>query len=191
MLKSKQKLYLNYINQLLTGICFVACLFTTFKTVRMKISNPNIKGPILLIEDDTVDQMMLKKALKEIEFPNELLIKSNGEEALEYLQSSQRKPFIIISDIQVPRMNGLELLAEMSKNPEIRKKNIPFVFLSSSATDDDILAAMEYGAHYFEKKNDYRSYVHMIYIIIEYWSSFRMPSTDLYNSVHGYITADM
>ena len=78
--------------------------------------------PILLVEDDRVDAMTVKRALKELHVINQLDIVKNGEEAIEYLQNeSQERPCIILLDINMPRMNGIEFLKVARANSLIDK----------------------------------------------------------------------
>jgi len=67
--------------------------------------------PILLVEDDRVDQITVKRALKDINVTNQLIIVGNGEEALEFLRDEKHeKPGIILLDLNMPKMNGIEFL---------------------------------------------------------------------------------
>ena len=67
--------------------------------------------PLLLVEDDEVDVMTVKRALRDLRVKNEVRVASNGEEALDILrESSETKPALILLDLNMPRMNGLEFL---------------------------------------------------------------------------------
>src|SRR5512139_646614 len=90
---------------------------------------------ILLIEDDIVDQAMVKEALKEIGSSVKLTIASDGEEALEYLRDAER-PGLILLDLNLPRMNGLEFLQELRQSDGLC--HLPVVVLSTSAHEPDV-----------------------------------------------------
>lgn len=129
----------------------------------------NLRGPILLVEDDEVDQEIFSEALNQLDLRNRLVIKNNGEEALEYLVNEET-PFIIFSDINMPRMNGLELLRKIEENEQLKKKSIPFIFLSSSSSEEQIYQAyMLLCQGYFEKPSNYGGYRDIIRCAIEYW----------------------
>ena len=84
----------------------------------MKITNK----PILLVEDDQVDTMTVIRALKEIHVTNPLVHLENGEEAVRYLQDAQsEKPCIILLDLNMPIMNGIEFLQKLRENEELKK----------------------------------------------------------------------
>ncbi len=90
-------------------------------------------GPIIIVEDDVDDQEILTEIFTELGVNNELLFFGNAPDALRYLLESIEQPFIIICDNNLPRVNGLEFKRQIDSNPYLRKKSVPFVFLSTSA----------------------------------------------------------
>ncbi|MEO7523190.1 MAG: response regulator [Ferruginibacter sp.] len=76
----------------------------------------NKRGPILIIEDDRDDQEILIEIFKELNYENEVIFFDEGEKALEYLIATMIKPFIIFSDINMPKLNGLELRLKIKEN---------------------------------------------------------------------------
>ena len=86
----------------------------------------NKNGPILIIEDDDDDQLVLQEVFEELAFTNEILFFSDGEKALSYLESTSIKPFLIISDINMPKLNGFQLRDKIHNNEELRLKCIPY-----------------------------------------------------------------
>ncbi|MFH1945794.1 MAG: response regulator [Acidobacteriota bacterium] len=131
--------------------------------------------PILLVEDDIVDQMTVKRALKEIHVTNRLIIANNGEEALFYLQNdTYEKPTLVLLDINMPKMNGIEFL-KVVKEDDILKK-IPVIVLSSSKEDSDRIDSFDLGvAGYMVKPVDYKKFVDVIRAIHLYWKLSEMP----------------
>jgi CheY-like chemotaxis protein len=87
--------------------------------------------PILLVEDDRVDAMTVKRAIRQIKMHHPLIHAENGEEALEYLNnSSNEKPWIILLDLNMPKMNGIEFLQVAKRNDAF--KSIPVVVLTTT-----------------------------------------------------------
>ena len=83
-----------------------------------------IDKPILLVEDDEVDQMTVKRALSDIHVVNRLDITGDGEEALAFLRDEKKqKPGIILLDLNMPKMNGIEFLSVIKK--DVNLKRIP------------------------------------------------------------------
>ena len=108
---------------------------------------------ILLVDDDDVDALAVERALREQKAFNPLLRAHDGLEALQILRTRKlQRPFLILLDINMPRMNGIELLRHLNQN-EALKRNIVYV-LTTSPRDEDRMAAREHGAaEYFVKDN--------------------------------------
>lgn len=134
------------------------------------------KKPILLVEDDHVDAMTVKRALKDINVTNRLEVTCNGEEALEYLKNNKNEgPCIILLDLNMPRMNGLELLAKL-KSHEILKM-IPVVILTTSKGEQDRIESYKNSvAGYMIKPVDYMQFVQTMKTIQMYWTLSELPA---------------
>ena len=138
-------------------------------------------GPILLIEDDIDDQEFIIDAIQTLELPNEIKTFVNAQKALEFLKVETEQPFIIISDVNLPVMNGLQLKLEIQQNEFLRMKAIPFVFLTTSADPKSVKEAFELEAQgFFVKENTYKGIRQQLKQIIDYWNGSRHPnSTEL------------
>ena len=131
--------------------------------------------PILLVEDDKVDVMTVNRALKEIHVTNPVVNKENGEEALKYLRDSKNeKPCIILLDLNMPIMNGIEFL-QVVKNDGLLKR-IPVVVLTTSDEQQDKMSRFDLGvAGYMAKPVDYRQFVEVMRTIDAYWTISEVP----------------
>ena len=90
--------------------------------------------PVLLVEDDNVDAMTVKRAFKDLKIVNSLIHKSNGENALEYLRDEgDEKPCVILLDLNMPKMNGAEFLKTVKADKTLKK--IPVVILTTSNSE--------------------------------------------------------
>ena len=137
----------------------------------------SLKGPIIAIEDDVDDQFLLKTAIEELKIANKILFFENGQEALVYLQSTQEQPFLILCDINMPIMNGLELREHIDRNEYLKKKSIPFVFLSTADNPNIIEAAYHSKIQGFYKKlSNFMDYKKQIRIIVDYWEHCLHPN---------------
>lgn len=130
---------------------------------------------ILLVEDDRVDCMTVRRALEEVKIDNPLDIVSNGEEALAYLLSAENElPGLILLDLNMPRMNGIEFLKTVKTHQGLKK--IPVVVLTTSRADQDINASFELGAAgYIVKPLDYSEYIDAVVTIARYWQLSELP----------------
>ncbi|SOD39906.1 response regulator [Nitrosovibrio sp. Nv4] len=137
----------------------------------MRVTNK----PILLVEDDQVDMMRVTRALKEIHVTNQIMHLENGEEALNYLRDENSdKPCLILLDLNMPIMNGIEFLRAVKKDE--RRRGIPVVVLTASDDQQDKLNSFNLGvAGYVAKPANYRQLVEVIRSIDTYWTISAMP----------------
>lgn len=129
-----------------------------------------INKSILLVEDDQVDAMTVIRALEDIHVSNPLVWQENGEVALNYLRdSNNEKPCIILLDLNMPIMNGIEFL-RVIKNDD-RLKAIPVVVVTTSVEQQDKISSFSLGvAGYMTKPVDYRQFVEVMRSIDICWT---------------------
>ncbi len=136
----------------------------------------NSLQPILLVEDDAVDIMTIKRCFKQLNITNELLVATNGKMAFDILLNAIHPPHpcLVILDINMPIMNGLEFLNQIKKNAAL--KHIPVVILSSSKEEKDIMYCYTQGiAGYMLKPLEYDKFVESIRLLNNYWSMNELP----------------
>ena len=131
--------------------------------------------PLLLVEDDNVDVMTVKRALSELKVDSQLVPAGDGEEALAYLRSDgNTKPCVILLDLNMPKMNGIEFLKILKADRALKK--IPVVVLTTSNSERDIVDSFELGvAGYMVKSVDYKKFMEILRTIDLYWTSSKLP----------------
>lgn len=127
-------------------------------------------GPIVVIEDDLDDQYLLDEIFKELNYPNEILFFGDCIKALDYLTFTRIEPFIILSDINMPKLNGLELRAKIHNNEDLRLKCTPYLFFSTSAEQEHVVEAYSKSIQgFFIKPAGYDDLKMTLKLIIDYW----------------------
>lgn len=139
-----------------------------------------MKGPIVIVEDDTDDQFIIETIFKELRLANKLLFFHNSEAAFNYLMSTSEIPFLILSDVNMPGANGVEFKKKIDQADYLRKKSVPFIFLTTSSS---VKAAEEAFTitnlqGYFKKASSIDEMRRIIKLIIEYWSTSFNPGND-------------
>ena len=131
--------------------------------------------PILLVEDDQVDVMTVKRALGEIRVTNPVINRENGEEALKFLRDpGNERPCIILLDLNMPIMNGIEFLRVVKQDALL--KRIPVVVLTTSEEQPDKIKSFDLGvAGYMAKPVDYRQFVELMRTLDAYWTISEVP----------------
>lgn len=131
---------------------------------------------ILLVEDNVDDIMITKKALLEAKMVNQLDVVCDGHEAIEYLAHQGRyqdptvspRPGLILLDINMPKMSGLDVLAYIKQQPDL--KNIPVVMLTSSTREQDVVKGYDAGCNSFlQKPVEFERFVELIKQVGLYW----------------------
>ncbi|MCK5741974.1 MAG: response regulator [Chlorobi bacterium] len=133
------------------------------------------RRPIMIVEDDKIDVMTIKRALKEIKVSNKIIHRENGEDALAYLTDSNNEmPCIVLLDLNMPRMNGIEFLEKRKDIDSL--KIIPVVVLTTSKEEKDRLSSFQYGiAGYMIKPVDYIQFIDVMRTIDLYWTLSELP----------------
>lgn len=137
----------------------------------------NKNGPILVIEDDADDLMLIEEAFKTLGYENEMRFFADAPTALHCLQTEEINPFLIISDLNMPRMNGFELRDIIREDKRLSQKCIPYVFLSTSADKDAVYKAYTLSAQgYFQKPNSISQLKETLRSMVEYWRKCYSPA---------------
>ena len=134
-------------------------------------------GPIVIIEDDVDDQEILGEIFKRLNYSNKIIFFNDGEEAFSYISEPDVAPFLILSDINMPRLSGLELRERIQANEHLRMKCIPFIFFTTTANKKSVLEAYYKSVQgFFQKPNTLEELENKIKIIIEYWKECIAPN---------------
>lgn len=122
----------------------------------------------LFIEDDEIEILKFKKSLKKLGFSHRILEAKNGEEALDVLKKKEELPHVILLDLNMPKMNGLEFLKEIKQDPHLRY--IPAIIVTTSSNQQDMLESYKLGiAGYIIKPLRYEDYIKKIQRVVDYW----------------------
>lgn len=136
---------------------------------------------ILLVEDDEVDVMNVRRAFKKINITNPVYVATNGIEALSMLRSSNGEPpqvptarRLILLDLNMPKMGGIEFLVELRSDPEL--KPTPVVVMTTSNQDQDRVEAYNLNvAGYILKPVTFTNFVELMATLNNYWTLCEMP----------------
>lgn len=131
---------------------------------------------LLMVEDDDIDATALKRALHKLKLLNPIYRAHDGMEAMELLRSGEvPAPYIILLDLNMPRMNGLEFLEELRSDPALTQA-VVFV-LTTSKSDEDIIAAyQEHVAGYLLKQRMDNDFLQVVGLLNHYWRIVEMPN---------------
>lgn len=137
----------------------------------------NKTGPIIIIENDLDDQEVLVDIFKELDYSNELIFFGDSIKALEYLTDTENEPFLVLSDINMPKLDGIDLRGKVHNNEDLRVKSIPYLFFSTNAEQKHVIDAYSRSVQgFFVKPHSYQKLKDVIVKIAGYWQACESPN---------------
>jgi DNA-binding NtrC family response regulator len=137
----------------------------------------NKGGPIIIIEDDADDRDFFREAFEILNYENEIIYFEDGESALAFLVREPIKPFLILSDINMPGLSGIELKHKIHLNENLRMKCIPYLFFTTTANQQHVIDAYSKSAQgFFVKPASIEHLTIIIKKIVEYWQVCESPN---------------
>lgn len=135
-------------------------------------------GPIIVVEDDVDDKEIFEDILRELNITNKFIWFNNCDDAWKYLKSTSEQPFIIFSDVNLPRQNGIEFKRQIDADEQLRKKSIPFIFYSTAVNQHIVNEAYTQMTvqGFFQKSSKYGEMKQNIQIIFDYWKQCKHPN---------------
>ena len=133
--------------------------------------------PIIVIEDDPDDQEVLIEIFQKLGYRNEIIYFIDGNEALTYLNKSDVQPFLILSDINMPRISGFELRNKVFTNEQLQTKCIPYLFFTTAANKKSVIDAYTMSVQgFFVKPTSMQALENTVRKIVEYWQECIAPN---------------
>jgi CheY-like chemotaxis protein len=137
----------------------------------------NKNGPIIVIEDDEDDRDILKDVFEKLGYPNSVTFFNDGEEALEFLQRRDQLPFLILSDINMPKLDGFALRAKLKTDADLQLRCIPYLFFTTAADQKSVIDAYSLSVQgFFVKQGSIKDLEKTITVIMEYWKICAAPN---------------
>jgi CheY-like chemotaxis protein len=145
----------------------------------MKQTIKSVRGKIILVDDDKIEKEFLSIALQSKGWKIGFEYFSTALDAIEYLKSTKDEIFLIISDMNMPKISGLEFKKAIDTDSILKKKSIPFIFTTSAASKAEITEAYDYRVQgYFKKPETIEEQAETLDIIIRYWIISQHPNRD-------------
>jgi len=140
----------------------------------------NKNGPILIIEDDLEDHEIFILTFRKINILNKLIFFRDGDEAMEYLDKNRDiNPFLILSDINLPKLSGFELRDQIYNNSELALRCIPYLFFTTSSSQRDVINAYSKSVQgFFVKPTSIAGWEDVLESIIKYWTHCMAPDIE-------------
>ena len=137
----------------------------------------NKEGPVIIIEDDEDDLDLLSDVFRELNYTNEIRFFTNGVDAFNFLEKTKERPFLILSDINLPKITGLELREKIHNNEDLRLKCIPYLFFTTAVDQKNVIDAYSKSVQgFFTKPPTIDDLTRVIRNIMEYWKDCHSPN---------------
>ncbi|MCC5613244.1 response regulator, partial [Nostoc sp. CHAB 5834] len=132
---------------------------------------------VIIIEDDADDQFILEQIFNKLNYPNEVIYFLDPEKALAFLETTTEMPFLIISDINMPKLDGFALRQKIHVDAKLQLKCIPYLFFSTSVTQEMVIDAYSLSAQgFFIKQDTMIELEETITVIMNYWKRCAAPN---------------
>ena len=133
-------------------------------------------NPILYVGGDEDDRYLVTDALAAVGYSSQVINFDNGPALIDYLRSSQDRPFLILCDLYLPQMTGLELKEAINADDKLKRRAIPFIFLSESVNPKDVDDAyMSLVQGFYIKARTYDGLKDQLRAICDYWERATLP----------------
>ncbi len=137
----------------------------------------NKNGPVIIIEDDSDDQEILTEIFQKLNYPNKILFFFDGQEALDYINDTNDLPFLILSDVNMPKLDGFALREKLKTDAKLNIKCIPYLFFSTALNQKAVIDAYSLSVQgFFVKQNSMAELEKTISAIMEYWRRCAAPN---------------
>ncbi|TLV02495.1 response regulator [Dyadobacter luticola] len=137
----------------------------------------NKNGTIIIIEDDEDDQFILEEVFNELGYSNQRLYFPDGLSALEHLHTTTDLPFLILSDINLPKLDGLELRRKLHTDAALSLKCIPYIYFTTAINQKAVIDAYSTSAQgFFIKPSKMEDIKNTIRLIVDYWKQCAAPN---------------
>lgn len=134
-------------------------------------------GPIVIIEDDADDQQFLVEIFKKLDYTNKVIFFSDGQQALDHIEATDELPFLILSDINMPKLNGFALREKLKMDSKLSNKCIPYLFFSTAVDQESVINAYSQSVQgFFVKPDSMTELEKTISAIMEYWKRCAAPN---------------
>lgn len=145
------------------------------ETQKQVIVNKN--GPVIVIEDDADDQQFLTEIFQKLNYQNKILFFFDGQEALDHINSTDELPFLILSDINMPKLDGFALRKKLKTDAKLSNKCIPYLFFSTAVNQKAVIDAYSQSVQgFFVKQSSMVELEKTISAIMEYWRRCAAPN---------------
>ena len=138
----------------------------------------NTNGPVIIIEDDSDDQDFLKEIFRSLNYSNEIIFFSDGNKAIDFLNRTDIIPFLILSDINMPKLDGFALRDKIRTDAKLHIKCIPYLFFSTASSQKAVVDAYSMSVQgFFLKENSLAELEETVRVIMEYWKKCVAPNS--------------
>lgn len=136
------------------------------------------REPIIIVDDDIDDHYIFQEIILKLKIDNKIRFFRNGSEALTYLKTTKDRPFIILCDINMPEMDGLELRRQINADQYLKLKSIPFVFFTTAASPAQVNEAYDLTVQgFFIKEMSFEQTETTFKLIVDYWDRCKHPNS--------------